>query len=290
MFSRVLLVTDRSKESDALVTCIRGLSDLGADEILLLYCLRLPEASGLIKSMDEFVRPALEKQRAMLRAQGLQADIQLAPGDPAEAISRAAQEHDAALVVLDEHPHGILGEVLFGFLATAVSRRAARPVLIVRFHPCGDVCAACEGTFPCRPLEHVLFPTDFSDNAQRAFKVVEEIVRAVHPRVTLLHVQDKARISEHLEHKLEEFNTIDRGRLEGLRDRLLTLGAPQVNIELPYGSPTRETLQRARASDVSVIVMGSQGRGFLSEVFIGSVSQNVARHAPTSVLLVPAAR
>jgi nucleotide-binding universal stress UspA family protein len=290
MFPRVLVVTDRSEESDALVSCIQGLRDLGTEKVVLLYCFRLPEVSGLIRSVEELVRPALEKQQASLQTQGLEADIQLAAGAPLETISRVAQEHDASLIVLDEHPHGMLGEAFFGFQATAVSRQAVRPVLIVRFRPCGDVCAACEGTFPCRPLEHVLFPTDFSDNAEQAFEVVEQMVRTVRPRVTLVHVQDRTRIAKYLEHKLEEFNTIDRGRLERLRDRLLSLGAPRVDIELPYGSPTLEILQRARASDVSVVVMGSQGRGFLGEVFFGSVSHNVARRAPTSVLLVPALR
>jgi len=36
--------------------------------------------------------------------------------------------------------------------------------------------------------------------------------------------------------------------------------------------------------------MGSQGRGFIKEVFLGSVSNNVARHSAASVLLIPAVR
>ena len=39
---------------------------------------------------------------------------------------------------------------------------------------------------------------------------------------------------------------------------------------------------------VSLTVMGSQGRGHLGELFLGSVSHNVARHAPVPVLLIPA--
>jgi nucleotide-binding universal stress UspA family protein len=39
-----------------------------------------------------------------------------------------------------------------------------------------------------------------------------------------------------------------------------------------------------------VIVMGSQGRGFISEVFLGSVSHQVVRQAPVPVLLIPALR
>jgi len=37
----------------------------------------------------------------------------------------------------------------------------------------------------------------------------------------------------------------------------------------------------------SLIVLGSQGRGFFNEIFIGSVSHQVARQSDVSVLLVP---
>ncbi|MBW8382433.1 MAG: universal stress protein, partial [Youngiibacter sp.] len=41
---------------------------------------------------------------------------------------------------------------------------------------------------------------------------------------------------------------------------------------------------------VNLIIMGSQGSGFMSELFLGSVSHNVLRHADCSVLVVPAER
>jgi nucleotide-binding universal stress UspA family protein len=36
--------------------------------------------------------------------------------------------------------------------------------------------------------------------------------------------------------------------------------------------------------------MGSQGHGFLREVFLGSTSHSIARLAPAPVLLIPALR
>jgi len=80
-----------------------------------------------------------------------------------------------------------------------------------------------------------------------------------------------------------------RERLQRLKKHLLAKGATDVRIEIPYGSPTQEILRRCRTEDVSLVVMGTQGRGFTREVFLGSVSHNVARKAPISVLLVPAA-
>lgn len=72
--------------------------------------------------------------------------------------------------------------------------------------------------------------------------------------------------------------------------RLEECGAARVDTEIPYGSPTQVILERARSNAFSLIAMGSQGRGFISEVFMGSVANNVARHAPLPVLFVPAMR
>ena len=109
-------------------------------------------------------------------------------------------------------------------------------------------------------------------------------------RVTLLHVQDQSRIEKYLKDRLGEFNEIDRERLQRLQTSLKQRGASEVQIELPYGFPIQEILRVAEREDESVIVMGSQGRGFISEVFLGSVSHQVVRRAPVPVLLVPALR
>ena len=106
----------------------------------------------------------------------------------------------------------------------------------------------------------------------------------------MLHVQDKARIAGHLERQLPEFNRIDEERMQRLRRRLLDQGAEDVRIEILYGSPISEIVRRAKDGDYALIVMGSQGRGFVSEVFLGSVSHNVVRQAPIPVLLIPALR
>jgi len=104
----------------------------------------------------------------------------------------------------------------------------------------------------------------------------------------LLHVQDQARIGKHLEHKLNEFNETDNARLGRLKNDLTQHGVKDVRIEIPYGSPKKEILARIKKGDVSLVVMGSQGRGYLGDIFLGSVSHAVARHSTAPVLLVPA--
>ena len=115
-------------------------------------------------------------------------------------------------------------------------------------------------------------------------------MRETQAKVTLLHVQDESRIERHLKHRLEDFDQIDAERLERMKMRLRQCGAASASTEIPYGSPTKIILDRARSGNFSLIVMGSQGRGFIEEVFMGSIANNVARFALLPVLFVPALR
>ncbi len=136
--------------------------------------------------------------------------------------------------------------------------------------------------------KRILFPTDFSDNAERAFAYVEKMAETGVHHITLLHVQDRERIEPHLQDRLEEFNSIDRARLDRLATSLRSRATATVAIEIAYGSPIREIVNRANAQADTMIVMGSQGRGRIPETFLGSVSHQVVWLATVPVLLVPA--
>jgi nucleotide-binding universal stress UspA family protein len=110
------------------------------------------------------------------------------------------------------------------------------------------------------------------------------------PSITIMHVQDKTKIDKHLSHKLDEFNKIDAERIEMLRERLAKKGASRIQMKIPYGIPTAEILDEAATGNYSLIVMGSQGKGYIREIFLGSVSHNIARNARVSMLLIPAIR
>lgn len=290
MFRKVLVATDLSEASNRVIGCLHGLKPLGAEEAILVHALGLRHLTNMKTLLARYVEANLAAQKALLEDQGFQTTAEVAPGTAVLEINRIAAERHASLIVVGTHGSGLLRETLMGRTAMGILHHARCPMLVIPVRITEeDELARCEAA--CLEFgRHVLYCTDFSDTAERAFLYVQKIVECCGGRVTLLHVQDETRIGKHLKHRLEEFNQIDRERLERLEARLLDKGAAEVAIEVRYGSPIREILRVAAERTDSLLVMGSQGRGFLAEVFLGSTSHQVVRRSPVPVLLVPAVR
>lgn len=290
MFDTILIATDLSKASDRVLACTRGLIPLGAKTAILVNALGIKPLEELRHGMAHFIEPYLKKQRELLEMEGFQATSELALGPAVVEVNRIAKERGASLVVVGSHGATLAREMFLGGTALGIVSHASVPILLIRLKITEDGeearCEAMCGDF----RDQVLYCTDFSETAERAFPFVEKIVESGGKRVTLLHVQDRTHIEKHLAHRLEEFNGIDRQRLELLRAKLEQRGAAEVRIEIPYGLPSQEIVRIAREQEYHLIVMGTRGRGFFAEAFLGSVSLQVVRSAPAPVLLVPPVR
>ena len=235
------------------------------------------------------VEPRLVAQKQHLEKEGFIAKVKIPTGLASFEINRIAEKENVSLIALGTHGMGLTAHLLGG-MASEIIHSATKPLLIIR------LIVKEEGGIPCsQPAcldlgQSLLYATDFSDTAHRAFTYVEKMVESGWKKITLVYVQDIVRIGKHLENRLEEFNRIDGERLEMLKAKLMEKGAKQVKVALPYGSPISEILKESQQDDYSLIVMGSQGSGFIKEVFLGSVSHNVVRLAALPVLLIPALR
>ncbi len=291
MFSRIIVATDLSPASFAVVNCVGGLRTFGARECLLLQCVNVHEAaSSAFSYTTRFLEENMAEQKGLLEKQGFAVKAHVAFGSPKTEIGHIAREEGYSLVVVGSRGHSLIGETLLGGVAEAVIRHATVPVLLLRLDVKKDGRVVCCQADRCDFVEHVLYPTDFSENADRAFPYVEKIVADGAKRVTLLHVQDRTRIDPHLHHRLDEFNEIDQGRLAKLKARLVGKGDARIDTEVVFSHPIQEVLRVIREQDVRLVLMGSQGRGFVEEIFLGSVSHNVARHSDAAVMLIPAKR
>lgn len=283
MFRAVLVATALSPSSNRVLGCLPGLRPLGTKQIILVHALGIKHLDQLRYVLAPRVEPHLAAQRAVVEKQGFKTITVIAAGLPAPEVYRLAKLRRASLIVVGSHGSTLARDTLLGGTTVGVLNRATMPVLVIPRRIFEQAKSnRCEGT--CGDFRrHLLFCTDFSHTSQRAFAYVERIVQTGSQRVTLLHVQDRARIAKH---RLEEFHEIAGSRMERLRNRLKQEGAWTVEIELPYGAPVEEILRAAERDNDTLIVMGTQGRGFIGEFFLGSVSHEVARRTAAPVLIV----
>lgn len=290
MFSKALLATDLSPASDRVLEYTKNLQPLGCRKIVLAHVIYVKHLVGLSEALRAEASPKLDAQKAVLEAEGFAVTTEMSVGVPGPEITYLAETQGCKLIVIGSHGHSAARDIALGGVATDVVHRSELPVLVVRLQILEEGERECCRIVATDMVCNVLYATDFSDTAERAFQYVEQFARSGCKKMTLMHVQDVSRIRPHLEHRLREFNEIDRSRLERMASRLRDLGVEELSLEIPYGAPADEIVGFIRASCPSIVVMGTHGRGFISDIFAGSVAHNVVRLAQSPVLLIPPIR
>ena len=142
-------------------------------------------------------------------------------------------------------------------------------------------------------LKRILLPSDFSENAQRATDFACGLAEKFGAELHLLHVCQQAAAmlpelagneaaARHYEHDAEQAAI---RQLEGLLDPTWSAGRLIVRATRS-GSPVAEIPRYASESAVDLIVLGTHGRTGLAHLLMGSVAENVVRHAHCPVLTI----
>lgn len=289
MFRNLLIAMDLSPASHCLLGCMGPLRAVGAESATLIHVMDIRNVGGLYISIKNLVEPLLEEKEKQLAEMGFRTRLEIPLGDPAYEINRFARTTDTSLVVAGTHGESFAKDVLLGSVVHRLLQLAEKPVLLIPI----TVLAGEVGEKTCDVLcgdffRHPLFATDFSDPAGRAFHYLEHIVgHANPPEVTLYHVQDQARIKPHLADRLDDFNRIDRERLDALEKRLKEWGQNKVHKEVEFGRPGPLIVEKIRKGGYSILVIGGQGRGYMAEAFLGRVANHVVHRTTIPVLVVP---
>jgi len=140
-------------------------------------------------------------------------------------------------------------------------------------------------------IQHVLVPTDFSAPAEQALDYAIRLARTFNARLTLLHVIQPIPMGgvdmgvALPETYLQEVEDAAQSNMEEALARVTAAGLTAERVVL-YGVPFQEIVETAKARQVDLIIMGTQGRTGLMHVLLGSVAERVVRLAPCSVLVV----
>jgi nucleotide-binding universal stress UspA family protein len=140
-----------------------------------------------------------------------------------------------------------------------------------------------------RPFRSILVAVDGSEHAFDAVRVAARLAAALSAKITLMtayHAPSDALGEPNYSRALGEALSEAQGVLEEACRVALNAGGPEPRVEWLAGQPADTIVEAARAGDYDLVVVGTQGRGRLGTVLLGSVSSAVAAHAGRPVLIV----
>ena len=275
-----VIATDLSAASETMVESETGLSCLGrigVDRIHLVTVVPSNVHSGMPgMNFQKRRKETLRTYRSTIESAGFEVETHVVRGTPHRRINGIAESVAADLILVGSRGKSPLENRVIGSTARNLARTTVVPLLVDRIE------RGVDDPDPIRRhlFKRTLFATDFSENAERAFRAFEYLRHATE-EVTLVHVEspkDDASDGDDPE-----------DRLADLADRLDDWGL-DARTDVRRGDPAEEILAAETEYDPSTLLVGSRGRSRLRRLLLGSVSEEVVARATGNVFLVPPPR
>jgi nucleotide-binding universal stress UspA family protein len=291
--TRLLCATDLSPASGPAVEFAQRLAAVTRAELLLLNVvppMPVPLEGGfdpgtyerLLEEQQAYARTGLEQLAERARQRGLGVTMHLEEGLPAPRILEAAERERADLVVVGTHGRTGLNRLLVGSVAEHVVQVSTRPVITVRPQLAG-------AAGPERPFGRILYPTDFSPAARRAWPWVRVLAERTDAQVEVLHVLLEVVPDHHLDPAFlaQAAARIRQDAEESMERFLADSGLPRARVRTQLGQGVEaDAIVRAASAGAELIVMGTHGRTGFLQLALGSVTRRVLHDAPCPVLTV----
>ncbi|WP_406655982.1 universal stress protein [Methanolobus sp. ZRKC2] len=142
-------------------------------------------------------------------------------------------------------------------------------------------------------IKKILIATDGSENVKNAVDWGIQLAKLNDAKVSALYVFPHASVTIGMrgemwakglnQHLREEGNraveyVVDMGKKEGIEVEPVIIEGEE---------PTNGIMNFAAENDIDIIVMGTLGKTGFEHILLGSVAENVIRHAKKQVLVVP---
>ena len=311
MFERVLIPTDFSRYAQKMQDCAAEIP--GIKEIVLLNVVDAANPMNLEKkgwSYDSLIEDAkvrLDEQAEHLGHLGGKKRIKVKPvlkvivepmsgadgvnlnrpeaqagieliegGGTGEAIQKAADEENVSLIIMGAQGKGLVEGIFLGSVSTEVLRDGRTDLLIIRHQLLGKDGASASADFCRNIFSRVLITTDFSEAASDAVSLAKSLDNM--QEIMLAHVIPKGKEMDEAAKKLN-----------ALRDELAAPGR-KITVHVLEGKAANEVLSLAEKQKATLILMSSQGKGWLKQIRVGSVTFDVARRARQPVMVVKSAK
>lgn len=143
---------------------------------------------------------------------------------------------------------------------------------------------------PSTSIRRILVPLDFSESSYKALAYASALAKQFEAKITLLHVvQMTYMVGEYGAIELPELEvqltTSARSKLESVAREKVPAGQVDGTL-IRVGPAVPEIANTAKETNADLLVISTHGYTGLKRIVLGSVAENVVRHAPCPVLVV----
>jgi nucleotide-binding universal stress UspA family protein len=194
-------------------------------------------------------------------------------GSPAEVLDQATLRHHPQLVVVGGKHHSVLGRWLSGSTSLNLARIATTPVLVTAGTP--------------DEVKRILVAVDTSAAAGPTVALAREYAALLHAELRVLSVLEP--LPELDEYALPPVDSVRYYELccEMLRKDLAPHLPPQSGPMIRHGMPVETILREVALWPADLLVVGSRGKNWAQRLLLGSVTEKLLNHLPTSILVAP---
>ena len=267
----IVCLVDLSPASRLVLCWARVIAQAFASRVEILHAAEPPQflIEGQEQAQVELTRTELHGAVGSLAQEVLGTrvphHIVVEEGHPVQVVLSRLERHTPDLIVMGSHGHDGMARVLLGSVAENVTRMARCPMLIVK----GPEPAA-EG------LKRILCPLNLSDSASECAQLAGILAAVLKAKLELLLAVEEA----------------DAGR--GQAEEQLHAWVPgglrrmcEISEVVLAGDAAERIVERARARQADLVVLGAEHRRFLEFTTLGRTTERVMRYSPCTVLLVP---
>ncbi|MFV0514703.1 MAG: universal stress protein [Jhaorihella sp.] len=279
----ILVATDFSNRSDLALARAGLISTRTAARLHLVHVVDDDQKRQIVDGEVDASRQLLTEEAERLMETGVpRCTFDVVLGDPFAGIISAAEGLRPDLVVLGAHRRKLLRGIFVGTTAQRTIRRTKWPILMVN-------------AIPQQDYHNALLASDLSKISRDAAAQLLEL-GLVDPRsIALLHVFDAP--AQNLMMRgtittLEMNSYLDSLQVEadkalaGFAAALGMDGAERIARHKNAGIFT-VILDTAAMILADLVIVASQGKASFQKVFLGSVAEEVLRHADRDVLVIP---
>lgn len=280
----VLVGVDASSEAKDAARFGWKLAQVTGAQLVLVHAVRefwIPFAD------EQLGERTAEIRRALLDTARAQVTAMLADSVPAEVQERmivrfgrapvvlrqAAEELGAGLVILGGKHHSVLDRWTGGSTSHNSVRTLGLPVLVVAQQ--SD-----------RVFRRIMVAVDISQAATMTIAAAARYASKFGAELKVLSVIEPPVVLPEVTPAFatEEFYTMSEQALEQQVWPLVHMPAEKV---VRYGQPVESILREAHEWNADLVIVGSHGKGWGERLMLGSVTERLLSHLPTSLLVIP---